>query len=132
MCMTDYDPPEFYLATIRGARKLHDCEECGREIQPGEPYQYVSGKWDGSFNCYKTCQHCIVTQKWLSDNCHGFVHSMTEEDIREHASDYDRFDLYRLAVGMKNQWRTRKGRMLPVPKLPRPLHERDATHLAMH
>lgn len=129
MCMTDYDPPEFYSAGIRKARKEHKCEECGRVIQPGEPYQYVSGKWDGDLNFFKTCQHCEVTQKWLVENCHGFMHSMTEEDIREHADDYRRMDLYRLAIGMRNQWTTRKGARMKVPALPRPLNGRDASTL---
>lgn len=52
------DPPEFYHATIRKARKTHHCCECGAEIAPGERYQHVSRMWDGFIDTFKTCLLC--------------------------------------------------------------------------
>lgn len=130
MCMTDYDAPDFYFADSRKARKEHKCDECRRAIRPGEVYQYVSGKWDGRVGVYKTCLHCEVTQKWLRRECHGFVHGMTAEDIEEHASDYRRMDLYRLAAGMRRKWLTRKGERMKIPAVPRGLGKKDADRLS--
>lgn len=40
------------------AKKLHECEFCGKEIVPGETYSYESGKWDGEFFVRKLCIPC--------------------------------------------------------------------------
>lgn len=129
MCMTDYDPPSVYMKQERIARAEHRCDECGRKILKGEPYQYVSGVWDGYANSHKTCAHCEVVQQWLMNNCHGFMHTQIGEDIEEHARDYNRPDLGRLYIGMRRQWARFKPSSFPgmaVPKLPRPLKLGDA------
>lgn len=67
--------PECCTEKIRTARKTHVCNECLKDIQPGEQYEYVSGIWDGNPKAYKTCLDCksvrdtffeswIFTQVW--------------------------------------------------------------------
>lgn len=129
MCMTDYDRPSVYSERERIARKDHKCGECGRTILKGEPYQFVSGVWDGRANSYKTCSHCCVVQEWLMRECSGFMFSMIGEDIEDHARDYSRIDLFRLRVGMRHQWRTRKGRPMQIPAVPRGLGKADSDRL---
>lgn len=58
MCGCDTDGPEFVDARHFRARKAHECCECGREIAPGEEYERTSGKWDGDFYTFKTCEQC--------------------------------------------------------------------------
>ena len=43
---------------IRTARKKHRCDECLKDINPGDKYEYVSGIWDGEPHSYKTCLDC--------------------------------------------------------------------------
>jgi hypothetical protein len=129
MCMTDYDPPSVYSKQERIARVAHDCSECGRTILKGEPYQYVSGIWDGYASSHSTCSHCEVVQAWLLENCHGFMHTQIGEDIEGHARDYNRPDLARLFVGMRRKWARFKPAAfegMQVPKLPRLLKLGDA------
>lgn len=131
MCMIDDCDERVNILSDREytARKPHKCGECGRQISPGERYKVEFGVISGHTERYKTCAHCLVARQWLSDNCGGWVYEGIEEDFREHAQDYQRFDLCRVAVGMANQWETRKGQRMPVPKLPRPLHDSDAKAL---
>lgn len=55
----DFDAASFYCRETRKARKAHTCFECHRTIQPGEHYEVVSGKWDGSISTYHTCAECV-------------------------------------------------------------------------
>lgn len=119
MCMDYDDLPEFCDERILHARKQHKCDECGRQIAPGEKYHRASGKWADGFCTYRTCEHCAVAQRWLADNCDGYAYQMIEEDIEAHARDYRRIDLARIAVGMRRGWVTRKGAPMPVPEMPR-------------
>jgi hypothetical protein len=57
------------------ARKDHKCCECGDIIKKGDIYEYVSGKWEGEFDTYKTCMICSRIRKdycapfgWLRDD----------------------------------------------------------------
>jgi hypothetical protein len=58
-CYCDGDPPEFICERRVKARKPHHCDECGVTIQPGEEYETVVGKWDGSMGFHKTCIRCL-------------------------------------------------------------------------
>ena len=100
------------------ARSKHKCKECGRFIEPGESYHREVYKFDGEFSTHKTCAHCMVVRRWLSDECGGWLFGGVEEDAREHVFEnrgYYGLDLYRAVVGMQWQWRTPSGRLLPVP-----------------
>jgi hypothetical protein len=100
------------------ARKAHRCNECRRTIEPGETYQTEAFMFEGEFNRHKTCAHCWVVRDWLTAECGGMVYGQVEEDAREHVVDNPRYygtELLRAVVGMHRHWRTRKGRLMPVP-----------------
>lgn len=59
----DYDMPECYGEITRKARKEHKCCECGRGIAPGEKYTLRSGKWDGEWQEFKSCNDCESVSK---------------------------------------------------------------------
>lgn len=84
-CVCDYDPPEFYEATIRTARKPHKCEECAGLILPGDRYEYVAGKWCGFLDTFKTCERCVDIRTWTKNNvpCLCWAHGNLTEDCRE-------------------------------------------------
>jgi hypothetical protein len=83
----DYDPADFYTATIQKARKIHTCSECGCEIKPGNRYEKVFGKWGGDLSTYKTCPDCLSVRDVFF--CDGFFHGMIWERLAEHISDMD-------------------------------------------
>lgn len=68
-CYCDYDAPSFYSSRIQRSRRARHCEECGHKIQPGELYEYVAGKWEGSFESHITCGQCHDMRVW----CLAFV-----------------------------------------------------------
>lgn len=106
MCMTDYDPPSLYISELRTARKQHKCGECYRPIMSGERYQHVRGVWNGEPETHKTCQHCLVGQNLLMDECGGFLHGGIDEDLAEHIHELLPWSMKaaRLVVGMRREW----------------------------
>ncbi|MCC7126431.1 MAG: hypothetical protein IT178_16395 [Acidobacteria bacterium] len=109
----------------RKAAKSHRCCECGRGIERGEQYRYETGVSDGRVVTHKTCAHCLIVREWLSGECGGWVYTMTEEDLVEHCNGYGHpMSVYRLAVGQRRRWRTRKGALMPLPTCPPTTHER--------
>lgn len=81
MCSCDFDAPspEFYNETYHKAAKEHCCDECGDKIEVGERYQYISGKWDGDFMTFKTCEICARIR---DDYCAPLT--MLNEYLREY------------------------------------------------
>jgi len=129
MCMMDDAEGQVTLLSRADpvARKAHKCKECGREIAVGEQYHVDRFVWEGEMHNHKVCAHCMVARKWLSDECGGWVYGSIEEDVREHAqSGGYPMSVCRLAVGMAWNWRSPKGRLLPIPKVPPTTHERFA------
>ena len=57
---TDYDSAKVYRSEIRKARKVHECCECGEDIERGQKYEYVAGCWDGNWSDYRTCLPCVA------------------------------------------------------------------------
>lgn len=60
-CFIDVDPgemPDPFSSSWRTARKVHECNECGEPIRPGDRYEYAAGKWGGDWMVYKTCRLC--------------------------------------------------------------------------
>jgi|SRR6185503_19016998 len=84
-CVCDYDPPEFYRQAKSRARKPHKCYECGAPILPGEQYERAMGKWDGSVDTFKTCQHCVALRQWVTNNvpCTCWAHGNLFDDLYE-------------------------------------------------
>jgi hypothetical protein len=83
-CFCDFDPPSFYSRAIHKARKEHQCEECGGQIKSGERYEYVSGKWDGSVDQFRTCERCFDIRQWVQNNvpCFCWAHGSMKEDAQ--------------------------------------------------
>lgn len=110
-----------YTATERTARKAHICSECWRAIEPGERYQHVFALVEGEPDTQKTCEHCLVGQRWLLKNCGGYVFGQICEEIEEHAGEYPalRAPLEALATGSRRKWRRFDGgAMMGLPALP--------------
>jgi hypothetical protein len=119
-----------YNRRIVKARKAHKCDECHRDILPGQFYEKVSGlnsEDGGHWDVWHTCDHCRVACDWLTENCGGFLHAAVLEDIEEHVDEYHEHSrmargLQRLVVGMKRGWSVKhgpaKGKVMALPRLP--------------
>ena len=83
----DFDGPYVEILTdkIRRARKCHTCNECRREISPGEHYRYESYADDGRVDHHKTCADCnsIRIEMFCGSFCYGDILS----EVREYVSD---------------------------------------------
>lgn len=122
MCMVDFDGHwEFLNVKTQKARKEHICNECWRTIKPGEEYEYSFGRFDGEAQEHKTCTHCQVPTAWLAQECGGSLYEMVLEDIEDHLKGGSfRYDLARLAVGMRRKWKRFTGNgLMPIPALPK-------------
>lgn len=72
--------PDFFQERISKARKKYRCCECGGDIKPGDPYERVSGKWDGEVSNIRTCILCSRIRK---DLCRSWTYGELREVIRE-------------------------------------------------
>ena len=85
-CYCDYDPPEWMSQRIvKAARKPHKCYECSAPIFAGEPYEYTSGKWDGSTSFFHICIRCVELRQWatISVPCFCWGFGSLHDDVRE-------------------------------------------------
>jgi len=81
-CSIDFgDYPEFYREEYPKARKTYRCCECGENIEPGQKYHKVVGKWDGDFEIYRTCMTCYHIRKDYCPN--GFIFGELAEVVYE-------------------------------------------------
>jgi DNA-directed RNA polymerase subunit RPC12/RpoP len=114
------DPATVYSDRWVRARKSHKCEECGRSIAAGERYHYEFVVYDRQADSYHTCEHCGVAQRWLQENCGGYLFGGIIEDIIEHANEYRELEdeLRVLSNGMIARWRSASD-LAPLPPLPR-------------
>jgi hypothetical protein len=120
MCMIDDcdEPYKVYRKEDRRAVKAHKCDECRREIHPGEAYRWSTGLADGHWYTNRICAHCGVAADWLIAECGGFLNGAIDEDIKEHAEEYGTFGLWRLYAGMRRKWKRGDG-LMPIPQQPR-------------
>lgn len=89
-CFCAYDQPAFYSARTVTAGKQHKCSECFRAIQPGERYEYAVGKWDGHFDCFKTCCRCLDLKQYVKAHvpCFCWAHGNIIDDCYDTADNY--------------------------------------------
>lgn len=81
-------PIHCYEIKTPKARKVHTCCECGKEIEPGQEYEHVRGRWDGpDFETFKTCSVCLEIRDAFF--CHGWYYSMMYEYLYEHLREGD-------------------------------------------
>jgi hypothetical protein len=60
--------------------------------------------------------HCDEVCHWLSTECGGYLYRGVEEDLLEHARDrFYGWAVKRASIGMKWQWRTPSGKLMPIP-----------------
>lgn len=127
MCMIDHaEWCEWSSSREHTARKTHRCDECYRDIQPGERYRIGVGGQDGSIWSEKQCRHCWAASVWLTEVCGGFLWGGVAEDLREHwdvSPKYRTLWLGRAVVGQQRRWRRRDGELMPV--LGRPVYTAD-------
>lgn len=89
-CYCDYEPATIYQArSVKAARKQHKCEECGRTIEIGQPYEYVFGIWDGCEGEFKTCRFCCDLRQWVQNNipCFCWAHGNMIQDAKDAIED---------------------------------------------
>lgn len=118
MCAIDGADDRYviYQRSLRRARKVYGCAECGRVIQVGERYSSTRGMIDGHWDTWHTCIHCHAGERWLIEECGGFLHGGVLEDLEEHAHEgIGGFTLGRLIIGMRHHWLNRSGQLMPVP-----------------
>ena len=111
------------------ARVEHECTECHRQIDRGEPYLRIGALFEGQWDTMRVCQHCQVGADWLTAECGGFCTHGVREDIHEHAQEYRTAGLWRLVVGAGRKWLRFDGNgLMPVPKLPALSHPTINSH----
>lgn len=64
------------------AKKKHKCGECHRDIEPGERYEFYSGRIEGEFGVEKTCIDCLSVRD-SAIFCNGFAFQQVWDDICE-------------------------------------------------
>jgi len=67
VCIDVYDVdgyrPSVFCAHNRTAHKVHRCDECYRNIEPGEKYSEERGLWDSEWSTWKTCSDCLSVRE---------------------------------------------------------------------
>ena len=66
-CCFDGDPWELYCEIFRRARRSYRCCECGAQINPGDEYQHIAGKLEGTFYRDHTCEKCADLRDALAE-----------------------------------------------------------------
>ena len=120
MCRIDYCDDFWTLSGVRvsKARKVHKCNECRREIAPGEQYRRTSALIEGQWDTFRACSHCMVAVAWLIKVCRGYVVEEVREELEEHAQEYPAVAeaLTDFAQRMENKWRSDDGVLMPIPQ----------------
>lgn len=102
------------------ARTEHRCSLCFRRIEPGEVYTRQRGYDGGDAWTFKSCAHCtalmsefpqILDFAWLDQvfDCDAVSEWAQPGNARDMAEA-------RAMVGWRMKWRTRGGRLLPLPE----------------
>lgn len=80
----DYDGPSVFTQKVVKARKLHKCCECKRAIVPGEKYLREQGKWDDTWESFKTCKECYEIRKAFCESyLYGQLYFAIFESLRD-------------------------------------------------
>lgn len=91
MCF-EYDGyPEFHNAHTVKCRKPHKCAGCRKVIPKGESAEYTSGKYDGDFYAYYTCENCqrlilSIAAEEIRHGCHWDESWCSVDDIQDYIS----------------------------------------------
>lgn len=117
----------------RRARKQHQCDECFRAIDPGEPYQYWTVAYEGSVDTQRMCQHCWNTielgssftgcpKRWYWEQVHDLNDydggSFVYDILHQHELTIaQKRAIVRCVRGYRRKWRDSDGNLLPLVEL---------------
>ena len=90
-CYCDYgDPPQAYSATRHKARRAYRCEECMRQIAPGEQYERAAALYDGAWDVMRTCCRCLDARDYITAHapCFCWLHGSMLDDAKSTLEQY--------------------------------------------
>jgi len=121
-CICDDNPCDFLMRADRTCRKVRKCSECYRQIDVGERYHAIAGRWrDSGFGSFAWCVHCQaawpIVERLTDCDCICF------RQLWEHADESKWLaksrELYRLYAASRRKWRFRRGarsgQLMPLP-----------------
>ena len=100
----------FWKTSIKTARKVHRCEECRKEIQPGEKYEALSYLFDGDFYYEKRCLICAeIRDAFLAEGsayCTGEMWSEIHDYVFPEmtTSCFDRLKTPEAKAELRRKW----------------------------
>lgn len=111
----DGDEASFYSAEIvKRSRKAHVCDECKRQIEPGEPYERIVGKWEDKIDTWRFCAECREVSVEFSDGARCF--GVLWDEMRQNWHDgahlqacLNRLTTVKAKEHMRQQWMKWKG-----------------------
>lgn len=121
----DAEVADLFTTSEPVARKTHRCDECRRDINPGERYYYAKGVFDGYWFVDKTCEHCQIVQHLLSKWAGGEwppsrrLFDLMDDSV-DHFDETDRAKVYAewlLWAGRDNQWSYINGTMISLERV---------------
>ena len=108
MCFfVESDAPAIYAErSVKSVRKPRPCCDCGRTIAAGESCLDISGKWEGEFRFFTTCDRCCalreaVVKVELAAGCGideaqpaiGDLRSISRSEWKHYAAEFERLGL---------------------------------------
>lgn len=119
MCRINDAEGTWLGCTTRRTRTARKCEECGRAIAVGEPYDRSVWTGDGGGVFVNICcEHCSSARTWLMVHCGGWVTGSLVDELLEHLEEGYKVDrIHRLVVGAhRREWQRFDGKgLMPVP-----------------
>lgn len=120
---------DFAATKQQKARTTHTCDECFRDILPGETYSRAAGSWEGDFFTNVACAHCAVFRKSIDNFDDNYFESyyggvpwwhenayFSEGEI--HGATFgQRLGLFRMSRHWQTRWRDRDGNLRPIPEV---------------
>lgn len=73
------DAPVVFRERMVRAKGRYLCCECGGLIEPADTYENATGKWDGVFSTFRTCNICVQIRNEFC--CSWFYGSVWEAII---------------------------------------------------
>lgn len=108
----DFEPWEFFNSEIRKARKAHTCAECGETILPGQSYEHLWAKADGTMSTQDSCLMCVEIAEAFY--CDGRAVGVLWEDMEDVMADlgtscFDKLQTPEAKALLQRRWMQWKG-----------------------